>query len=88
MQREGDTSCDDQPFQATITVLDHSGSELTRFATDAQGQFQIALAPGTYTLRPEKSDPDLPFPIAGEMNVTVTAGLFTQITINFDTGIR
>jgi len=77
--------CPDQPYQATIAVLDKNGRQVTQFQSDAQGRFRVSLAPGTYTLRPESSDG---FTRAGEQPVTVAGGQYTQVTIAYDSGIR
>lgn len=79
------TQCADKPYQATFTVLNQSKQPVTQFQTDAQGRFQIALPPGTYTLVPESSGP---LPRASEQTVTVTKGQFSEVQINFDSGIR
>ena len=79
------TPCPDQPYQATITVLDTNGNQVAQFQSDAQGRFRAPLAPGVYTLRPESPDH---FTRAGEQTVTVTSGQFTQVTIAYDSGIR
>ncbi|HZD58142.1 MAG TPA: SpaA isopeptide-forming pilin-related protein, partial [Anaerolineales bacterium] len=81
------TRCADQPYQATFEVLDEKGSVVTTFRTDDNGRFEVALSPGTYTLAPE-TNPNAVLPRASTQTVTVTEGQFTQITINFDTGIR
>ncbi len=79
------TPCPDQPYQATITVLDANGNQVTQFQSDAQGQFRVLLDPGVYTLRPESPDH---FTRAGEQTITVASGQFTQLTITYDSGIR
>ncbi|MBI3241064.1 MAG: carboxypeptidase regulatory-like domain-containing protein [Chloroflexi bacterium] len=79
------TPCPDQPYQATITVLDANGNQVAQFRSDAQGQFHVSLVLGTYTLRPESPDH---FTRAGEQTVTVSAGQFTQVMIIYDNGIR
>lgn len=81
------TRCADQPYQATFEVLAEKGSVVTTFQTDDQGRFEVALSPGTYTLVPQ-TNPNAVLPRASIQTVTVTEGQFTQITINFDTGIR
>ena len=77
--------CPDKPYQATIIVLDSNRNQVTRFQTDAQGNFKIGLKPGTYILAPQS--PNV-MPSASEQTVTVTSGLFTQVTITYDSGIR
>lgn len=83
-----DTPCPDLPYaDATLAVLDASGKEIARLHTDAQGQFQLLLAPGTYTLRPMPPE-NMPLPFAPEQTFTVVAGQFTALTILYDSGIR
>ena len=96
--------CDDRPFQSRITVLNADVESVAYLETDEEGRFQILLAPGTYTLRPETLDAatadtetesgglSLPaserYPYAEELSVTVVEGQFTQVTITFESGIR
>jgi len=80
--------CPDKPYQATLTVLDSSGTrEIARFQTDTEGRFRLPIAPGNYILRPETPE-NMPLPIAPEQNFTVTDGQFTQISVTYDSGIR
>jgi major membrane immunogen (membrane-anchored lipoprotein) len=81
----GDTKCQDQPYQTAISVLDINNKPITQFQTDVSGLFKIPLAPGTYVLHPE-STKNLPH--AADQTVIVVAGKFTQVTIQYDTGIR
>ena len=74
-----------RPYQATIDVLDQSGQVVTRFATNAQGQFRVALAPGTYVIRPESAGR---YPRAAEVLVHVLKGDFVEVAIAYDSGIR
>lgn len=83
--RVGATECADKPYQATLTILDANGLQVTQIQTDAEGRFQISLPPGTYTLRPES---DTPLPYAPEQVITVLEGHFTQVTITYDSGLR
>jgi hypothetical protein len=77
--------CPDKPFQGTLQILDADGGLVTEITTAADGSFVVALAPGEYTVQGVGGDP---FPRAPRVDVTVTAGEFTQVTIPFDTGIR
>jgi hypothetical protein len=79
------TPCPDQPYQATITVLDQNGGRVTEFQSDIQGRFKVGLAPGTYRLRPESPDGMVH---TSEQTVTVVAGQFAQVAITYDSGIR
>jgi hypothetical protein len=81
----GETKCQDQPYQATISILDINHKPITQFQTDVSGLFKIPLSPGTYILHPESAKV---FPYAVDQSVIVTAGQFTQVTIMYDTGMR
>ncbi len=81
----GNNPCPDQPFQATISVLNIENTQIAQTQSDAQGHFEIALAPGTYILHPISKNI---FPHAADQTVVVDPGLFTKVTIFFDTGMR
>jgi hypothetical protein len=78
-----DLPCD-RPYSTTIVVSNSEG-EVTRFISDKEGHFNVALLPGTYRLSPVGSDR---LPWMSPQSVTVTAGLYTQVDIQFDSGIR
>lgn len=80
-----DEACADQPHQAWIDLRDETGRRITRVRTDADGRFRVGLVPGRYLLLPESGDP---FPHASARAVEVEQGVFTDVTIHFDTGIR
>lgn len=78
--------CPDRPHQAWVTVRHAvSGAFVTRFQTGADGLFRVGLLAGSYTLDPEGGHP---FPAVGPQDVDVLEGLFTEVVISFDTGIR
>lgn len=77
--------CPDQPYQAVLTVLSPDGREIVQVQTDEQGIFKIPLAPGEYVLRPES--PNV-LPFASEQPFVVESGVFTQVIVNYDSGIR
>ena len=81
----GESQCQDQPYQATIIVLDENNNKVTQFQTDLSGNFKISLAPGTYGIHPES---DNTFPRAADQLVVVISNQFTQMTIIYDTGMR
>ena len=77
--------CPDQPYQATLTVNSLNGRKIIQFQTDEEGLFKVPLAPGEYILHPES--PNV-MPFASEQTFFVEAGKFTQIIVNYDSGIR
>ena len=78
-------SCPDQPYQATITVNDPDNRMVAQVHTDAEGRFKIPLDPGEYILHPESPNT---LPSSKDQNFTVEADKFTQVTVNYDSGIR
>ena len=82
------TPCPDQPYQATIAVWNAERTNKVRtFETDSEGRFRVPLTPGEYYIDPQPPDtggPPTPIP----QSVTVPAGRFAQITIEYDSGIR
>ena len=82
-----DNPCPDQPYQANLTVLSLDGREVTRFSSDAAGKFEIQLPPGDYILHANLSA-SRPLPSAEDVPFTVLPNEFTEIVINFDSGIR
>lgn len=79
------TECPDQPYQTEIAILDQAGEVVARVQTDAEGYFTVHLQPGTYTLMPESTEP---FPVAPKQVIAVEEGQFTQVQIEYDSGIR
>lgn len=80
-----DNPCPDEPYQATILILDRGQHEVTTVQSDAQGHFRVGLEPGLYILSPENGDP---YPAASEQVVNVGDGVWSSVTVTYDTGIR
>lgn len=74
----------DAPFAATFWVL-RGSSVATSFESDADGHFEVRLAPGTYVIAPDDRAPVM----RGQSQEVVvgTVGL-TSVELEFDTGIR
>jgi hypothetical protein len=81
------TECPDQPYQATITILNSKGKKVLQFETDENGAYTVNLPPGDYVLHPE-SPKGMPLPYAGEQNFTVPPNTVIQLVVNYDSGIR
>jgi hypothetical protein len=77
--------CPDLPYQAWIAIRKPTGGVVTRVRSEADGHFRVGLRPGQYVLDPESGDP---FPVATEQEVTVVEGVYTEVVVSFDTGIR
>jgi hypothetical protein len=79
--------CPDRPLPAHIVItfgVDHTVAALD---SDSNGWFRVTLPPGDYTLR-ATNHTGAPLPAAAPMNVSVTSGQYTTVTVNFDSGIR
>ena len=81
-----DPNCADRPVAgATIVVLDASGQEVGRTATDAAGHYAIALPAGPYMVEPQPVEGYMG--TAGPLGATVGGG-FVTVDLGYDTGIR
>ena len=80
-----DDPCPDLPYRAWIGVRTANGGLVTRVRSGEDGRFRVGLRSGRYLLDPESGNP---FPSASEQEVRVDDGVFTQVTVSFDTGIR
>lgn len=84
VERPGKTC--ERPYRATITIRrKHTHRLVTRVHSSAQGRFRIALAPGTYLLRPQNRHP---YPRSSPQVVTVSGHRYTAVLISYDSGIR
>ncbi len=84
--REGE-ACPDQPFQTQLVVQDSRGRTVAGGRSDARGFFRIPLPPGDYTLIPELPNPGSPAD-ASSVEFHVEPDAWTEVTLNFDSGIR
>lgn len=72
-------------LQATVVVADGNGKEVTRFSSDSQGEFTVALSPGTYILEPI---PLADHPSAKPKTIVVSQDQMSVLSLGYDTGIR
>src|SRR5512135_3507416 len=79
--------CPDKTYQDTLTILNPAGRKVLKFTTDAEGRFQVSLAPGNYILHPE-TPAGQPMPFGRELPFSVIDGQFTQLKVIYDSGIR
>jgi len=75
------------PYPAELVVRSKDDSaEVARVRAAADGSFRLQLPPGEYVIWPEPGENGLP--AAQPVDVTVVAGSFEELQINYDTGIR
>jgi hypothetical protein len=73
------------PYAAQMVVLDDENKVVAHVSSGNDGSFQVDVAPGDYVLAPASNDS---YPIAQPVSVTVVAGQYVTVQINYDTGIR
>jgi len=79
--------CPDVPYQAEIEVRTAADRHVTTVRSGEDGRFRVGLEPGRYRLVPGNGSSS-PFPTASDQTVDVLEGVYTQVTVGFDTGIR
>lgn len=77
--------CPDLPYEAWIEVRRAGGGFVTRIRSAEDGRFRVGLRPGLYVLDPKTGNP---FPSASELEVQVEEGVYADVVVSFDTGIR
>lgn len=79
--------CPDLPVPGIVVrVSAPDGSVATRTRTDAEGSFDVAVAPGEYLLQPVVESGGVTF--SKPLRVSVPDGTFVEVTLQVDTGIR
>lgn len=73
------------PYAAQLVILDGENLVVARVNSAADGSFRLDLPPGEYVIAPQNGDP---LPVAQPVNVTVTAGEYADVQVNYDSGIR
>jgi hypothetical protein len=85
VQRVGQR-CADEPYATELRIVDLKNDEQVATVTsDANGRFEVALAPGQYRIEPASSRSP---PSAAPVDVEVAAQRYAAIRIHFDSGIR
>lgn len=77
-----DSPCPDLPVAMTLEVVQGT-SVVAAVTSGADGRFNVALAPGSYTVRSRSGLPAL-----RSQSITVTVGAYTEVALHADTGMR
>ena len=85
VERAG-SPCPDKPVQAVVTALVRLGKAAGSVRTDANGNFSLAIAPGSYLVYAHELS-DNPR-LSRFQRVTVRAGAVVTLKLVIDTGIR
>ena len=79
--------CADKPYATKFYITTTNGVEtVADIESDDNGVFQISLPTGEYTILPKASAQALPR--CESIGVNVTSGVYSEVTISCDTGIR
>lgn len=81
------TECPDEPYETALAVTDIDGEIVATGKSDADGFFRILLPPGSYILVPETPNRNAP-PYVDPLLFNVEPGLFTQLEVLYDSGMR
>jgi hypothetical protein len=84
-----DQPCPDKPFEASIEIRGQGnrGDHLT-VRSGKDGRFRVKLAPGKYKLTPISPNPGAPPHAQPPLSLTVGSGMYTHVTVRYDSGIR
>lgn len=79
--------CPDLPVSGiVVSVSRPDGSVTAEARTDAEGRFDVAVAPGEYVVQPVVESGGVTF--SKPVQVSVPDGTFIEVTLQVDTGIR
>ena len=82
------STCPQTPLPARVVVVGAGSQErVAEVRSGADGQFEVAVPPGRYELRGENLT-GAPVPVAMPISVIVSTGRFTEVRIEFDSGVR
>ncbi len=85
VQNPPQDECQDKPYQTQFNINGSDGILVTTAASGADGSLEVKLASGDYTIsKADKSS----MPSFQAQDFSVVQGLFTDLTITFDSGIR
>lgn len=80
-----DPNCSDRPYATSIEVHRPDETLVATTRSGEDGKFSLALAPGSYILRPIIANV---LPACAEERVTVFSNAFANVDISCDSGIR
>lgn len=77
-----------EPYVARLLVLDAEGALVGEVTSAEDGSFTLTLPPGVYTIQPTPPEGDALFPVAFPVSFVVGEEEWTEVGIDYDTGIR
>ncbi|HEY9827253.1 MAG TPA: carboxypeptidase-like regulatory domain-containing protein [Stenomitos sp.] len=79
--------CGAQPYQAKLAILNEQGDVVSCIETKADGSFAVNLPPGNYRIQSGSGVGSPPF-LKEQPSLRVTPNQMTDVTLQFDSGIR
>ncbi len=77
-----------EPYSADLVILDASDTVVARVTSGPDGRFEVTLPPGVYTIQPvPPANGDL-FPAGQTISAVVGEEAYTEVGVDYDTGIR
>jgi len=80
-----DPNCADKPYQASLRIKNQGGKVVIESKTNEDGSFEFSLPPGQYTI---ESATTSVMPSLSPVSITIAPGAYSQINLQFDSGIR
>jgi hypothetical protein len=77
-----------EPYAAALQVLDSDDNLVAEVTSATDGSFRVTLPPGVYTVQPVPPENGDQFPSAQPLSVVVGEDEYTQVEVDYDTGIR
>ena len=77
-----------KPYRARLIFLDQNDDVVGEVVSGTDGTFELALPPGIYTIQPAPPENGDPFPVGQAMSVVVGEEEYTDVGVDYDTGIR
>jgi len=77
-----------EPYSADLVILDSDDNVIARVRSGEDGTFELTLPPGIYTIQPVPPSNGDQFPTGDPVSVVVGDQAYTEIGVDFDTGIR
>ena len=74
-----------EPYAARLVIIDGDGDKVTEVRSGEDGRFEVALPPGEYLIVPAPGGD--PFPNGQPVAATVVPGEYTDVVIDYDSGL-
>lgn len=81
-----DPQCADRPYAADFEITNMAGKLVKKVSSGIDGIFETNLPPGDYII--SQAEPRPVMPRSSPVQFTVSPGVFVEILIQFDSGIR